>query len=120
MRYMRFVRHPWFTVRTALAMFAIVVQTMVPFVLAADIVAVTNATPICHVPTGDEQNHQPGPAKSCPICAALAATIAAPAATAPPIPLPRIQIARPALALHDEALDIALAVSYRSRAPPVA
>ena len=121
MRHMRYVRHPWFKVRTALAMFAIVVQTMVPFVLAADIVAVTNATPICHVPTGDEQkNHQPGPAKSCPICAALAATIAAPAATAPPIPLPRIQIARPAVALHDDAPDIALAVSYRSRAPPVA
>lgn len=102
-------------------MFAIVVQTMLPFVLAADIAVAANATPICHVPTGDEQqNHQPGPAKSCPICAALAATIAAPAATTPPIPLPRIQITRPTVVLHDDASDISVAVSYRSRAPPVA
>lgn len=118
---MRFGRHPWFTVRTALAMFAITVQTMLPFVLAADIAAAANGTPICHVPTGDEQkNHQPGPAKSCPICAALAATIAAPAATAPPIPLPQIVVARVAIAPHETAADISLPRPYLSRAPPLA
>ena len=113
-------RRSWFTARAALAMFAIVVQTMLPFVLAADIAAAANATPICHVPTGDGQNHRQSPAKSCPICAALAATIAAPAPMTPPVPLPRFLIIRVAVALHEEAADVAVLSSYRSRAPPIA
>jgi hypothetical protein len=102
-------------------MFAVVVQTMLPFVLAADIAATANATPICRVPSGDEQkNHQPNPANACPICAALAATIAAPAPLAPPIPLPHIVVARRTVALHEKAADITRPCSYRSRAPPLA
>jgi hypothetical protein len=102
-------------------MFAVVVQTMLPFLLAADIAAAANATPICHVPSGDGQrNHQPNPANTCPICTALAATIAAPAPSAPPIPLPDIVVARLTVALHEKAADISLPRSYRSRAPPIA
>lgn len=111
----------WFAARAALAMFAVVVQTMLPFVLAADIAATANATPICHVPSGDqEKRHQPNPANACPICTALAATIAAPAPTASPIPLPRVGVARRTVALHEKTADISLPCSYRSRAPPVA
>ncbi len=117
---MRIRRH-WFTASAALAMFAAVVQTMLPLVLAADIAAAATATPICHVPSGDEQkNQQPGPAKSCPICTALAATVAATAPAPPAIPLPRIVVARLPLALHEIAADISVPASYRSRAPPLA
>jgi hypothetical protein len=102
-------------------MFAIVVQTMLPFVLAADIAAAADATPICQAPTGDEQkNHQPDPFNSCPICTALAATIAAPAPMAPPIPVPQVVVTRLTVALHEKAADISLPRSYRSRAPPIA
>lgn len=115
-------RRSWFTARAALAMFAIVVQTMLPFVLAADIAAAADATPICHASTtGDEQkNHQPNPANACPICTALAATATATAPTPPAIPLPQIVVTRPAIASHETAADISLPRSYRSRAPPVA
>lgn len=111
----------WFTARAALAMFAIVVQTMLPFVLATDIAAAANTTPICHVPTGDEQkNHQPNPANTCPICTALAATIAVTTPTPPTISLPGIGGARLPVAVRHEAADISVPYSYRSRAPPMA
>jgi hypothetical protein len=111
----------WFTASAALAMFAIVVQTMLPFVLAADIAAAANTAPICHVPSGDEQkNHQPTPANACPICTALAATNAAPTPLAPPIPLPQIVVIRPTVGRHGEPADISFPRSYRSRAPPLA
>ena len=111
----------WFLFGAALAMFAVVVQTMLPFVLAADIAAAANPASICHFPPGDPQkSHQPSPANACPICAALAATIAAPETTAPPIPLPQIVFARPTVARHEKAADIFLPCPYRSRAPPAA
>jgi hypothetical protein len=111
----------WFTARAALAMFAIVVQIMLPFVLAADIAASANATPICHVPNGEDQkDHQQNPANSCPICAALAATVVATPPALPPIPLLRLGVARKALALYEDGADISYPTPYRSRAPPIA
>ncbi len=117
---MRIGRH-WFMARAALAMFATVVQTMLPFVLAADIAAAANATPICHVPSDDEQkNHRPHPANSCPICTALAATVAATAPAAPAIPLPPTTVTRVAVAVAHDTAAISVPSSYRSRAPPLA
>ncbi len=114
-------RRSWFTARATLAMFAIVVQIMLPFVLAADIAAAANAAPICHVPTGDEQkNHQPNPANACPICTALAATIAATAPSPPAIPLPRIVVAGAMVIPQEDSAAISIVISYRSRAPPLA
>jgi hypothetical protein len=34
-------------------MFAMVVQALTPMALAVDILAAANATPICHLPSGD-------------------------------------------------------------------
>jgi hypothetical protein len=119
---MRIGRHSWFTLRAALAMFAVVVQTLLPFVLAGAIAGAAGATPICHASTpGERHDHQPvPPAKSCPICAALAAAIAAPASPPLPFPLPRVAIIRTAAAAHAGAADIATSHAYRSRAPPLA
>ena len=102
-------------------MFAVVVQIMLPFVLAADLAAAADATPICHTPAGDDQkDHRQNPANACPICIALAATLAATAPAPPPTPLPRLAVALLVVTVHEEAADISVPPSYRSRAPPVA
>jgi hypothetical protein len=106
--------------RAAFAAFAIVVQTLLPFVIAADIAA-AGAPPICSVPSGgSHDNHRHEGGGTCPICAALAtaATITTP--EPPPLPLPRFVAAVMPIAAPQAASDPHFAASYRSRAPPIA
>jgi hypothetical protein len=119
---MRHRRHGWFLLRAALAMFAIVVQTLLPFVLAAAIAADSDATPICHVATGDrhDKSGQPNPEHPCPICTALAASAVVTTPTPPAMPLPQSAIDPVEPALLQISAAAPLPASYRSRAPPQA
>lgn len=112
-------RSSWLVTRTALALAAMTVQLLLPFVLAADIAAAAETMPICHVPSGDDhKGGQPNPATSCPICAALAAAAVVTATAPPAIPLPRVAVVSPPAPAPYFAPTILLAVAYRSRAPP--
>jgi hypothetical protein len=114
-------RSSWFTARAMLAMFAIVVQALLPFVVAADIAAAAGAPPICHVPSGDHhKSGQPNPVNSCPICTALAAAGAITSPTPPAIPVPRFIYAAIPVSAAQNPPDLPLATSYHSRAPPAA
>ena len=118
---MRHRRHRWFLSRAALAMFAVVVQTLLPFVLAAAIAGAAGATPICHA--GSDTGHksgQPNPASTCPICTALAASAAIAAPAPPALPLPQAIVTRAAPEIATVFTDPSAPASYRSRAPPQA
>ena len=102
-------------------MFAMTVQILLPFVLAADIEAAANTVPICHVPSGGEhKGGQPNPATSCPICAALAATAAVTTPAPPAIPPPRVAVAPLPPPTLQHAPSLLFTTAYRSRAPPIA
>ncbi|HEY5211147.1 MAG TPA: DUF2946 family protein [Stellaceae bacterium] len=114
-------RSSWFLSRAALATFAIVVQILSPFVVAAGIAAAANAPPICSVPSGDHRTDRPHDSGgACPICVALAATAAVMASIPPAIPLPRLARIIAPVAVAHTAPDHELATAYRSRAPPIA
>ena len=100
-------------------MFALVVQALIPFMLAMEIGGAANAPPICGS-ASDHNGNQPKSADSCPICVALAATAAVTASTPPAIPLPRLARIIAPVAVAHTAPDHALATAYRSRAPPIA
>jgi hypothetical protein len=119
---MRHRRHGWFVSRAALAMFAIVVQTLLPFVLAAAIAGTADATPICHVAprNGHDKGRQPDPGHPCPICTALAASALVTTPTLAAIPLPQASIRRVAPSPSRVSVETSLPASYRSRAPPQA
>jgi hypothetical protein len=106
--------------RAGLAMAALALQALIPFVIAAHVAAGADAFPICHSSTSDEhKSGQPNPVNSCPICIALAASVAVTLPAPPALPLPHFTVAvTPALAAH-EAAEISLPTPYRSRAPPV-
>jgi hypothetical protein len=106
--------------RAGLAMAALLVQALLPFVIATNIAAAADSFPICHSSTSDEhKGGQPNPANSCPICIALAASVAITLPAPPAIPLPHFTVAvTPSIAAY-EAAEISLPTLYRSRAPPV-
>jgi hypothetical protein len=111
----------WFVSRAALAMFAIVVQTLLPFVIAADIAAAAGAPPICAVPSGDRHdNNRHDSGGTCPICAALAAAATVTTPAPPALPLPRFVVAVAPVAPSHPTPERHFSLSYRSRAPPVA
>lgn len=108
-------------------MFAIVVQTLIPFVVAADIAAKTaSAIPICSVVHTQDLaggSHRPSHhdgGGTCPICAALAAATAITTPAPVAVPLPRQTAATVPITISETAPDIFLPPSYRSRAPPIA
>jgi hypothetical protein len=117
---MRHRRHGWFVSRAALAMFAIVVQTLLPFVLAAAIVGSADATPICHVAPGNghDKGRQPDPGHPCPICTALAASALVTTPTLAAIPLPQTSIRPVEPTISQVSAETSRSASYRSRAPP--
>lgn len=103
-------------------MFAIVVQTLLPFVLAGAIVGTADATPICHAGSGDDHNKsgQSNPANTCPICTALAASAAITTAPPPTIPLPLASVRPVEPNISQVSAEASLPASYHSRAPPLA
>jgi Protein of unknown function (DUF2946) len=119
----------WFVLRTRIALFAIFVQALIPFVLAAEIArAEADTLPICSATNQATDSSNSGPAGShhrsgglaaCPICTALHAS---PAFTSPGIvPVPALGSALSLIRRHTTqfAPEPAFAASYRSRAPPV-
>ncbi|HEX4112935.1 MAG TPA: DUF2946 family protein [Stellaceae bacterium] len=101
-------------------MFAIVVQTLLPFVVAADITATAGAPPICSGPSGDRRdNDRHDSGRPCPICAALAAATTITTPAPPALPLPRFAGAVIAVAASQAAPDLHPVPYYRSRAPPI-
>jgi hypothetical protein len=123
---MRNGRHPsrWFVTRLSLAMVAVVIQALLPFVIAADII-VADAPPICSIASADNRDHhRPDHHRdsggTCPICAALAAAAAIATPTTPIIPPPRFAGTMVSIAVARVGPDLDLPTSYRSRAPPLA
>lgn len=102
-------------------MFAIVVQSLLPFVLAGAIGAAAAAAPICHA--GSDAGHrggQPNPSPACPICTALAATVAVTTPTPPTLPLPQTSSSPAGPPVAHVSAETSRPASYRSRAPPLA
>jgi hypothetical protein len=118
---MRIRRSRWFVMRAAIATFAIVVQALIPVVVAAEIAAAAGAPPICSVPAGgDHRGDHHSPSGTCSICTALAAASAVTAPAPPAVPLPRLTATSLPAAVTIDAAEIALPTFYRSRAPPLA
>lgn len=135
---MRLARIPsaWFRARAALAIFALLIQAMVPNIVAAEIaLAGERADGIfanClfgHVEEDadhDEDSadgshrhhHDHGDCGLCPICLALLASPAFASTAAPVAPVPTRRFAYQLHLPEPIAPTIAGAVSYRSRAPP--
>lgn len=121
------LRSRWFGLATTIAMFAIGVQALIPFVLAGDIAAVdAGAFPICSADRSPgapaDRNHhpdQPHSGGTCPICAALAAAMAVttPAAIALPVPLGWRKVAMVATGGVGEVR--ATRTAFKARAPPL-
>ncbi len=117
-----------------LGLLALAVQVCLPLLIAAEIRAATAAAPslslalaavpICHA--ADEQTSGPGTGQppdrhdraGCPICTALAASLAFTAAVAPALPVPQGCAIALRVAASAPALSPRFAAAYRSRAPP--
>ena len=115
------IRSQWFGVRTALALISVLAQAAIPLLIAAEIAAASNATPICSAATaGDHKSGPQNPGHTCPICAAMAASAAVTATAPPALPPPRVVVTRIVASLPQDAPAFVFAAAYRSRAPPQA
>lgn len=123
------IRFNRFALCTGVAILAILVQALIPLLLAAEIDAAdAGSPPICSVadhiadgpnsgPSGDR--HKSGGIGVCPICVTLHASIAVITPMAAVLPLPS-QAGSIGVAPRPQRVPVALAAaSYRSRAPPV-
>jgi hypothetical protein len=122
-------RSRWFVLRARIAIVAILIQALVPFLVAAEIdSAVAGGLPICsvakelnHEPTSDPaaDQHKSGGIGTCPICTALHASVAAVTPIAAALPLPS-EAGSLGAARRQQRILLVLAVTpYRSRAPPI-
>jgi hypothetical protein len=105
-------------------MAAMAVQSLLPFLLAADIQAVDRgAVPICGADFGSRSgpsggDHRPGGIGGCPICVALHANLAFAKPLPPVLPAPSPAQSIVETGAQQAAPEFALALCYRSRAPP--
>jgi len=122
-------RSRWFVLQARTAIVAILVQALIPFLVAAEIdTAVAGGLPICSVanltshepnsdPAGDQ--HKSGGIGACPICMALHASIAAAVPIAAALPLPTQAVSLDTAHWQQRIPLVFVAASYRSRAPPI-
>src|SRR6185437_3775629 len=117
---MRTGRRSWYLAR-ALALAAMVAQAAIPLLIAAEIAAASNATPICSAATaGDHKSGPQNPGHTCPICAAMAASAAVTATASPALPLPRVVATRRRKPNHSSEIFSRFRRSYPADANAIA